>query len=114
MLGRPWATRTVSSGSRLCSMAHLLHTRATAGVESTRTPSRSNRSPSQESSTIINDNRRYASELDVTRPVAPADVLAGCGVAVLKQPDSAAIREQSLNCVLLADFSVPTETVSVS
>jgi len=57
-LGRPWALRTVSSGSKPCSMAHFVHTRATAGVESTNTPSKSNSSPRQEISTMIKHNRR--------------------------------------------------------
>src|SRR5450755_176856 len=39
MLGRPWARRTTSSGSRPCFLAQVFHTRATAGVESTSTPS---------------------------------------------------------------------------
>ena len=42
-LGRPCAWRTTVSGSKPCSAAHRDHTRATAGVESMSTPSRSNR-----------------------------------------------------------------------
>ena len=45
MLGRPWASRTVFSGSKPCSIAHCVQTRATAGVESIKTPSRSNNMP---------------------------------------------------------------------
>src|SRR5882757_2650121 len=41
MLGRPWAWRTTSSGSRPNFAAQAVHTRATAGVESTSTPSMS-------------------------------------------------------------------------
>src|SRR5437764_5333026 len=39
---RPWAHRTTKSGSSPCSFAQPRQTRSTAGVESTRTPSRSN------------------------------------------------------------------------
>src|SRR5229473_8204110 len=46
MLGRPCAFFTTSSGSsNPCSRAHPAHARATAGVESTSTPSRSNSKP---------------------------------------------------------------------
>src|ERR1700730_17017221 len=42
MLGLPWAWRTTSTGSRPNLLAQAVHTRATAGVESTKTPSISN------------------------------------------------------------------------
>lgn len=38
-LGRPWACLTTKSGSKPYLAAHAVQTRATAGVESTRTPS---------------------------------------------------------------------------
>jgi len=47
MLGRPWARRTTSSASKLNFLAQVAHTRATAGVESTRTPSMSKSRPRQ-------------------------------------------------------------------
>src|SRR5437773_10492733 len=47
MLGLPCACRTTSSASNPCLRAHQAHTRATAGVESTSTPSRSNKTPRQ-------------------------------------------------------------------
>src|ERR1700730_3456440 len=45
MLGRPCAWRTTSSATKACFGAHLVHTREIAGVESTRTPSRSKSKP---------------------------------------------------------------------
>src|SRR4029077_10244523 len=45
MLGRPWAWRTTSSATKPCFVTHLVQTRATAGVESTSTPSRSKSTP---------------------------------------------------------------------
>ena len=46
ILGLPCASRTISSGSwKPCWRAHQAHTRATAGVESTSTPSKSNSTP---------------------------------------------------------------------
>src|ERR1700730_19293798 len=42
MLGRPWAWFTTSAGTRPNLWAQAGHTRATAGVESTKTPSISN------------------------------------------------------------------------
>src|SRR5215472_1193931 len=45
MLGFPCALRTTSSGSNPCVRAQLAQTRETAGVESTSTPSKSNKTP---------------------------------------------------------------------
>ncbi len=60
MLGRPCAFLTTSSGSNPCSRAHHAHTRATAGVESTKTPSRSKSTPRQRMPVTIYDRQKAA------------------------------------------------------
>src|SRR6266480_657328 len=76
MLGRPCAFLTTSSGSNPCSRAHHAHTRATAGVESTKTPSRSKSTPRQRMPVMIYD-RQKAANCEMRR----ADSLScACGV----------------------------------
>src|SRR5258708_2188452 len=60
MLGRPCAFCTTSSGSNPCSRAHPAHARATAGGESTSTPSRSKSTPRQRMLSIIHDRQKVA------------------------------------------------------
>src|SRR5690348_1399790 len=62
MLGRPCAIRTVFSGSNPCCFAHQVQTRATAGVESTSTPSRSNSTPLQEIFSMLHDTGNSLAE----------------------------------------------------
>src|SRR2546427_12091562 len=60
ILGRPCAFFTTSSGSNPWVRAHPAHTRATAGVESTKTPSRSKSTPRQWMLVIIHDRQKAA------------------------------------------------------
>src|SRR5256885_4816426 len=53
-----WSSDVCSSD--LCSRAHHAHTRATAGVESTKTPSRSKSTPRQWMLVIIHDRQKAA------------------------------------------------------
>src|SRR6267154_5923560 len=57
-LGRPCAFFTTSSGMNPCSRAHPAQTRATAGVESTRTPSKSKSTPRQRIFVMNHDRRK--------------------------------------------------------
>ena len=59
-LGRPCALLTTSSGSNPCSRAHPAHARATAGVESTNTPSRSKSTARQQMLIMIHDRQKPA------------------------------------------------------
>ncbi len=58
MLGRPCAFLTTSSGLNPCSCAQPAQTRATAGMESTNTPSRSKSTPRQRMLVIIHDRQK--------------------------------------------------------
>src|SRR5713226_9470641 len=58
ILGRPCAFFTTSPGSNPCSRAHHAQTRATAGVESTSTPSRSKSTPRQRIFVMVDDRRK--------------------------------------------------------
>src|SRR5258708_31905651 len=60
MLGRPCAFFTTSSGANPCSRAQPAHTRATAGVESTKTPSKSKSTPRQRMLVMIYDRQKAA------------------------------------------------------
>src|SRR5437016_10829427 len=60
MLGRPCAFFTTAAGPNPCTPAHHAHTRATAGVESTKTPSRSKSTPRQWMLVIIHDRHKAA------------------------------------------------------
>src|SRR5258708_28451024 len=60
MLGRPCAFFTTSSGANPCSRAQPAHARATAGVESTKTPSKSKSTPRQRMLVMIYDRQKAA------------------------------------------------------
>src|ERR1700675_3341365 len=84
MLGLPWAWRTTSAGLRPNLLAQTVHTRATAGVESTRTPSISNSNARQRiciGNMIISLRGRMGGEMkaDVWQQTAvPKAAYSGC------------------------------------
>src|SRR5580704_5624015 len=64
-LGRPCARFTVESGSRPYFLAQIPQTRATAGVESTRTPSISNNKARQEMRCMTPKSLAYLDDLAI-------------------------------------------------
>src|SRR5271167_2002558 len=67
MLGRPCARCTTSAASNPCRAAQRVHTRATAGVESTSTPSISKSTPAQEIRLIHNSARARSNNHSFSR-----------------------------------------------
>src|SRR5579872_133585 len=82
MLRRPWALSMTRSGSMLCSSAHLRHTRSTARVESTRTPSRSKRM-AWLVRTTVQDISPKAGELNGCNSSSTASLLSSAKIVIL-------------------------------
>src|SRR5713226_6182815 len=78
MLGRPCAFLTTSSELKPCSRAQPAQTRATAGVESTNTPSRSKSIPRQRMLLMIHDRQKTENRETSCAAAVSLAPIAGC------------------------------------